>query len=297
VGDQGVVLSAGGTPQRLGYVRLRPADRLPYLAAGEIEDISFNGRSTLPPLPVRWRVDETPPNHRTPALYSGSGPNFDRAIVQQVRVPAADPTLRFDTKWRTENHWDFGFVQVSTDGGETYQSLGNKDTTRQTNAGTVETVKENVPGFTGNSNGWRSERFDLSAYAGERILLSFRYVTDGGVDLPGWWVDEVAVGGKTISVGSAIGEWSSPTEIVSTPVAGFTVQLVAYDDAGTEAWVGDIELDGSFDGSLSGAEVAAEVGTTAETVGAIVTYDEPTEDVLQYAPYRLTVNGVLQPGG
>jgi hypothetical protein len=32
-------------------------------------------------------------------------------------------------------------------------------------------------------------------------------------------------------------------------------------------------------------------------VVAIVAYDEPTEQVQQYAPYTLTVNGVTQPGG
>jgi hypothetical protein len=30
---------------------------------------------------------------------------------------------------------------------------------------------------------------------------------------------------------------------------------------------------------------------------AVVAYDEPTELVQQYAPYTLTVNGVVQPGG
>ena len=34
-----------------------------------------------------------------------------------------------------------------------------------------------------------------------------------------------------------------------------------------------------------------------DVVGAVVMYDEPTEQVTDYAPYRLTVNGVLQPGG
>jgi len=32
-------------------------------------------------------------------------------------------------------------------------------------------------------------------------------------------------------------------------------------------------------------------------VAAIVTYHDSTEQVLQYAPYTLRVNGVLQPGG
>jgi hypothetical protein len=32
-------------------------------------------------------------------------------------------------------------------------------------------------------------------------------------------------------------------------------------------------------------------------VAAIVTYDEPTESITDYAPYTLKVNGVTQPGG
>ena len=34
-----------------------------------------------------------------------------------------------------------------------------------------------------------------------------------------------------------------------------------------------------------------------DSVVAIVAYDEPTEQVQQYAPYTLTVNGAVQPGG
>ena len=35
----------------------------------------------------------------------------------------------------------------------------------------------------------------------------------------------------------------------------------------------------------------------ADFVGAIVFYDDPSETSFQYAPYTLTVNGVVQPGG
>jgi len=34
-----------------------------------------------------------------------------------------------------------------------------------------------------------------------------------------------------------------------------------------------------------------------QKVVAIVAYDDPTEQAAQYAPYTLTVNGVVQPGG
>jgi hypothetical protein len=32
-------------------------------------------------------------------------------------------------------------------------------------------------------------------------------------------------------------------------------------------------------------------------VAAIVSYDEPTESITDYAPYNLKVNGMTQPGG
>ena len=35
----------------------------------------------------------------------------------------------------------------------------------------------------------------------------------------------------------------------------------------------------------------------ADFVAAIVFYDDPSETSAQYAPYTLTVNGVMQPGG
>jgi hypothetical protein len=289
----------GAPPNGSDYVRLRSDDAPNFVAAGDINEISFNGASELAPLPVQWRVDRDPPQHKTSALYSGSGPNFDRTIIQRVFVRRANPTLRFDTKWNTEEGWDFGFVQVSTDGGRTYRSLRNRDTTGVADPRTIEAVKDNLPGFTGNSGGWRAERFNLSAYAGRSILLSFRYITDRGVDLPGWWVDNVMIGRRSLSRGRSVAEWSSASQIRQKPVGGFTVQLVAYDDAGNTAWIGQLPLDDNFDGALSGQDLTDAIGDSAETVAAIVTYDEPTETITppQYARYELTVNEVLQPGG
>ncbi|MDQ3766587.1 MAG: immune inhibitor A, partial [Actinomycetota bacterium] len=289
----------GAPPNGSDYVRLRD-DAGDYLAADAISQVKFNGASRLPSLPVEWKVDRKPPHHEgNPALYSGSGPNFDRAIVKRVKVPKGNPELSFRTKWKTEKGWDFGYVQVSTDNGKTYKSLGNNDTTDTANPGTISLVKQNLPGFTGNSKGWRTERFNLAKYAGSRVLLSFRYVNDPLVNRPGWWIDKVKVGRNSLSQGKSLAEWRSMSEVRRKPIGGFTVQLVAYTDAGDEAWIADIPLGPRFDGSLSGAELIEATGSSAETVAAIVTYDEPTEAIspVQYAPYRLKVDGVLQPGG
>jgi hypothetical protein len=290
----------GAPPNGSDYVRLRDGNG-EYLSLGQLRSLSFDGAETLPPQPVEWTVDENPAGHEgDAALSTGVASNLDAAIIRPVTVPADNPTLTFDTSFDTEEGWDFGFVQVSTDGGQTYTSLANELTTDEAVAGAVPTVQENLPGFTGSSGGWVSTSFDLSAYAGQEVLLSFRYVTDTNTEGPGWWVDNVTVGGELVSDGSTLEGWSSATEIRPVPVDGFTLQLVAYASDGSRrpALLTRFELDGNFDVALGSLRPAiTRLGRGYDVVGAIVTYDEPTESITQYAPYTLVANGVVQPGG
>jgi hypothetical protein len=290
----------GAPPNGGDFVRLRGGEgQHDYLSASGIDSISFDGANLLPALPVEWTVAGSPPGHAgNAALYSGSGANFDRAIIRQVDVPAGSATLTFDTMWQTETDWDYGFVQVSADGGKTWKSLANADTTAHPDPGAIQAVKDNLPGFTGDSGGWKTETYDRSAYAGKQVLLSFRYITDPGVNEPGWWVDNVRVGGTLISNGASLSGWQSQTQVRQIPVSGFNVQLVAYDQDRTASWLGTLRLDGQFRGSVSGAALDRMIGNRTHTVvAAIVMYDEPTEQIGQYAPYTLKVNGVKQPGG
>lgn len=278
----------GAPPNGSDYVRLR--DGGAFLSAAQIDEISFNGASVL----ESWIVDPDGHGAGDAALYSQTGDLVDQQITREVTVPNASPTLTFDARWDTEELWDFGYVQVSTDDGATWTSLPTEDTTSDHDPDAHPDVVANLPGFTGDSDGWQAETVDMSAYAGDTVMISFRYITDWFTFFPGFWVDNVALGGTLISDGSDIDDW---TAIDPTPVNGFTVQLIAYADDGSAAWIGQLPLDENFDGSLSGAELDAVIGTTAETVAAIVTYDEPTESSPFYARYSLSVDGVTQPGG
>jgi hypothetical protein len=286
----------GAPPNGSDYVRLRDGTG-EFLEASAIQQIDFDGATTLRPEPVEWLVDTDPPEHPDdPALYSGASDDADRAIVQAVTVPQASPSLSFETAYEIDEGFDGGFVQVSTDDGETYVSLSNEHTTDDFPPGGSEPGRH-APGLTGVSGGWTQMSFDLSPYAGQEVLLAFRYVTDGTVTGPGWWIDDIAVGGQVISTGDDLDGWATPSELRPLPVSGFTVQLVAYDDAHANAWVYELPLDAKLDGGLADEGLPAAIGNTAQTVAAIVTYDEPTERVEQYAPYTLTVDGVDQPGG
>lgn len=291
----------GAPPNGSDYVRLRDADG-EYVVARDIDSISFDGAETLPPQPVEWTVDANPPDRAgDAALYSGSGDNLDRAIVREVSVPADAAALTFDTKYVTEHQWDYGFVQASTDGGGSYTSISCPGMNSDHDPAAIPAVQENVPGFSGDSGGWTTVTCDLAAYAAQTILLSFRYVTDAVVTEPGWWIDNVSVGGTLVSDGSTLEGWQSPTQVNPIEVDDFTVQLVAWDERGRRVTVSKFRLDDDHERSFTvrgrHGGLNRLVNLNATHVGAIVMYDEPTESISQYAPYSLRVNGVLQPGG
>jgi hypothetical protein len=295
--DNADAYSTPGAPPNGGdYVRVRDgAGR--YVGARGLRTIEFDGASTLPPTPVAWTVAANPPDRAgDAALYSGTGSNLDRAAIRSVTVPAADPTLTFESRWETEPGWDFGFVQVSTDAGRTWTSLANDSTTTEHDPGAIAPVVANLPGFTGSSEGWTTQRFDLSRWAGREVLLSFRLITDPAIELPGWWVDDIQVGGQPINDGSTVEGFRSATELNPIAVSGFTVQLVGYPSSGRgPVIVWPIGVNNDFDARLTVPPALRIAGV--DVVAVIVTYNEPTEQLRQYAPYALRVNGVLQPGG
>jgi len=295
--------TAGAPSNGSDYVRLRNASGT-YLSGGDIDSLSFQGSTILPARPVAWSVAADPPfTPGDPALYSGAGNNRDEAIVRSVAVPTgAGATLTFDALWNEELGWDFLFAQVSTDGGATYSSLTCTDTTTETNPEALPTAKENVPGFTGYSGGWRPQTCSLASYAGQTVLLAFRTFNDPAVlgesaaVPPGAWVDDVSVGGALISDGSSLAGWQSFTQVRPNTVAGFTVTILSLDTAKGKITVRRLPLTGDF--VVSGAaNVQRYIDKNADFVGAVVFYDDPPETSTDYARYRLTVNGVTQPGG
>ena len=278
--------SPGAPPNGSDFIRARDGAG-DYLSASQVHRISFDGVSLLPTLPIEWTVDPNPPGQAgDAALYAGTGDNLDRTIVQEVAVPSDSTTLTFNGSWDLEEGFDYGYVQVSTDGGETYDTIACSDQVD----GPLGSA------FNGDSGGFIPVTCDLSAFAGQTIVIAFRMVTDGAVHFGGFWVDDVAIGDTILSDGSTLEGWSSITQFNPIEVEGFTVRVIAYRDA-KKAWVGEVPLDEDFNGVLQGGALTKAIGSQADVVSVIVTYHDSTETVGQYAPYRLRVNGVLQPGG
>lgn len=128
------------------------------------------------------------------SFWGGTGDESDHSMVTSVDLTGkTSATLDFDAWYKIEEQWDFAFVQVSEDNGATWKSLANDNTRSDTVSGVYPTIPANLPGFTGDSNGWTKQSFDLSAYAGKKVQLKFRYITDWGYNDDGFFVDNVKV--------------------------------------------------------------------------------------------------------
>jgi hypothetical protein len=273
----------GAAPNGADYVALRDKSGT-FLRGQDLKSVSFNGAAQLPALPLQWTVaDDAPGRAGNPTIWSGNESNLDAGAVVEVDVPADDPTLTFTELHLAESGFDYAYTMVSNDGGETYVPLANDNTTEGPLG----------PAFNGDAEDFAEQTFDLSEYAGQSVLVQFRYVSDGGVNDGGWYVDDVRVGGTLVSDGSDLSVFRSPTEVNPTEVANWDLRLVGLNHTGHKAHVEEFDGNRRFQVTAS---VLARFRAFPRVV-AVVAYDDPTQQVQQYAPYRLYVNGVLQPGG
>jgi len=147
---------------------------------------------------LEWYSTESMPENIVP-MYT----EIELTLESQV-------TLSFDTKYIIEELWDYGFVQISLDGGETWNSLENAYTTYDHVDEAYPDIIEELPGLTGDSGGWINMNFDLTEYAGQTVLLGFRYMTDWGYQDPGWWIDNVEVNGVVVDNADDVLNFETP---------------------------------------------------------------------------------------
>ncbi|WP_425388886.1 immune inhibitor A domain-containing protein [Bacillus marinisedimentorum] len=144
-------------------------------------------------LPGKVKVINTPAAGEF-EYYGGTGDEADHKMTATVDLTnAGSATLDYDVWYNIEEHWDFGMVQVSEDGGETWTSLSTPNTRSDIVEDGYPAIKENLPGYSGTSDGWIHESINLEQYAGKEIMLQFRYMTDWGTTLEGMFVDNISV--------------------------------------------------------------------------------------------------------
>ncbi|HET6562461.1 MAG TPA: immune inhibitor A domain-containing protein [Marmoricola sp.] len=130
--------------------------------------------------------------------YSEAGNDLDNRLTTAVD---GGGELTAQVRYEIEEGWDYAFLEASSDGGETWQSLEtNLSYTGQDFSG----ANPDGTGITGVSDGW----VDLTATVPETAnAIRWRYLTDGAFVLSGFQVDDISLDGALIGDGESEAGW------------------------------------------------------------------------------------------
>lgn len=192
-------------------------------------------------------------------------------------------TLNYWTWYDIEADWDYGYVEISTDNGQSWDIL-------QTPFSSTDNPSGNAygPGYTGKSGepaSWVEESLDISAYAGGEVLIRFEYVTDDAVNRPGWTIDDISIPeiGFHDDVESGLNNWQPEgfVRIDNILPQRFLVQVVEIGDMISVRPL-------SLDQTNFGAETVTGLGDTVDRAVLIVNGLTPITSQPASYSYRFT---------
>lgn len=269
------------------------SDYLKVANPKNVKSIMFDGVDVITK-DTAWTSVADPLATNGDVLWSGTGDEVDRFAIFET---TGGGTLTFDTLYDIEDEWDYGFVQVSTDDGATWSTLTNADTTDVLDPSgypAIYDILQTGEGFTGDSGGWVSESFDLSAYSGD-ILVGFRFMSDwatngnGTLTDPNWYIDNVVVDTTDVSDGSNASAFKDVSFYQPT-AADFTVDLVSLPREGS---IGNssfkvLHLITDDESEMASVSQIRRILRNSNLLVLVVTYDAP-QGVADYAPYDVAI--------
>lgn len=139
------------------------------------------------------RVVPTEPHSGRYFFWGNRGDKSDTTLTREFDLKSlSSATLKYWTWYAIESDYDFAYVEVSTDGGQTYTILSTPSCTSEDPSG-----NNFGCGYSGDSGDdparWIEETVDLSPYAGQTILVRFEYITDDAVNRNGWLLDDLSL--------------------------------------------------------------------------------------------------------
>lgn len=166
------------------YIQLAPPP------GGSTLHVDFKGAPDVPVIAAKAHSG-------TGIYWSNRGDLADSTLTRRIDLSSvSSATLDFYVWFDLETDLDYGYVELSTDNGITWDTLKGEYTTdtnpNGTNFGNGYTSKSSdVPGADG--DGWLHESIDIDKYAGNEVLLRFEYITDDGYNAGGLAVDDISI--------------------------------------------------------------------------------------------------------
>jgi len=123
-------------------------------------------------------------------------PNTEMLVSSKAYAIAGVSTLSFWHYFDTEDGYDGGVVEASTDNGATWVDLGPYMTLNAYNNSidpTNGTVIEGRSAFSGTSSGFINTKVNLTPFSGKSILLRFTFACDDLNGSDGWYIDDINI--------------------------------------------------------------------------------------------------------
>lgn len=237
------------------YVELR--------SISEPFELSFQGQTTTELLPI----DVGPAG----CWWSNSGDSIDSTLSHRFEIPVGVTTaLEYEIWYEIEEDWDYVYVEVSVDGGKTWQIVETPETTPENPIG-----NGFGPGYTGSSHGWLTDSADLSSFAGRDILVRFQYVTDDAINADGACFRNLVISSPDKVAADEGWEAQGFVFVDDLVRQYFQVQLIT---TGENPTVRRLTLDASNAGKISvlppgdGEQLIVAVGSLAEKTRQLASY-------------------------
>ena len=136
----------------------------------------------------------------TPYAFFGvnatTASDFRIASNQPVRIVSTPTFLSFWHNFDTEDGWDGGMVEISTDAGTSWTDLGPNMIVNGYNGSMGSGSSNPLAGraaFTGNSNGFIKTTISLLPFANKNALIRFRAASDDNTAIAGWYIDDILI--------------------------------------------------------------------------------------------------------
>lgn len=141
-----------------------------------------------------WAVSTTkfksPPSSITdsPAGNYAANLNSNCTLTTALNLSAATYAhLQYYTRFHLEKNYDYVEILGSTNGGSTWFPICAPHETSPSSFGGTDPI------YDGLQDGWVKEEIDLTNYIGQNLLLRFYLSTDGGLQLDGFYFDDLLV--------------------------------------------------------------------------------------------------------
>jgi hypothetical protein len=271
-------------PQRLAALPAHIAGAVHQYAADYLElppdvgdlTVTFVGKRQVKLIPNE-------PHSGREQWWSNRGDVMDTTLTRAFDLKGLDrATLRAWLWFDIEKDFDYAYVEASADGGQAWTILpGRQTTTLNPNGNSF------GPAYTGESGGgpsptWIEDDFDLTPFAGKKVIIRFEYITDDANNGNGFAVDDVSIPElEYVHDAESDGGWIANGFIRTDNCLSenYVVQLVTL---GEETTVDTLPLDADRSGRW-------QLKSPAQGVRRILVISAMAPATTEEAPYELRV--------